>query len=257
MTWKKSGGDEWIFRTPQSEYNNDGVHKLRIDYLPGKISDYKYEIYAIGKFTSSVIQACKTKEQAINYIKKYIKNNKDEYESPGHIIFSQGIDLKTMRWYEMKKIPIIKIKPYKVGIDAEKEAGISDYKLWHARGTKKGALLEGEDLLAKGHKVKIVKRDYAYEIFYKKDKLWKRRIIWKIQKLIQVKKKGVDVPISLYKLDKPVTMEAKPIEIKVNIPKPMKKKKDNPGHNNPGHGNGDYADWWQNAYINKIYGEGF
>ena len=66
--WKKVGKDLWIVKKYP---NKDNVVKLRIDYLPGK-SNYKYEVYAIGKYTSNTISSFKSKSHALKFAKGYM-----------------------------------------------------------------------------------------------------------------------------------------------------------------------------------------
>ena len=46
--------------------------KIRIDHLPGKKGAYKYEVYAIGERISGVLSSLKTREEAEDWIEKYV-----------------------------------------------------------------------------------------------------------------------------------------------------------------------------------------
>ncbi len=70
--WKKTEKDEWEYK---KGYNSDNVKKIRIDYLPGKVGLYKYEIYAMGKYASDTISSFKTKSRALAYVKAYMSKH--------------------------------------------------------------------------------------------------------------------------------------------------------------------------------------
>lgn len=93
--WQKYKEDEWLYAGPGG-FDKNNVTGIRIEYLPGKETPYKYEVYLIGKYTSHTVESFTSKSKALSFVKDYIKQNDSPWVSLGHIIFSQDVDLRTM-----------------------------------------------------------------------------------------------------------------------------------------------------------------